>query len=160
LSKMEKISRREVVELYVMWYVLLFIYALFYPIVWKWPWQTHEVPEMTLSEFVLGVAFVTLFSALIATFFVLLADDEFRNVLKGKILSAIYNVRIICGVARSWLWFIANDVDNPDHFYCPHIKERMLCFFCPHYVRNETKEYTEWYCELARKKLMEGKTSG
>lgn len=102
---------------------------------------------MVLSISILGMA------AFVTTSLVLLTNDKFRSVLKGKILSAIYNARISCGVARSWLWFIANDVDDPNHFYCPHIGERMICQYCPHHVKNETEKYIEWYCELAYKKL-------
>ena len=82
--------------------------------------------------------------------------------LMGKVRSVAsklaYCVKLGCGLFFSWLWFMSHEVEDPNHFYCPHIGERMICQYCPHHVKNETKKYTEWYCELAYKKLMEGKS--
>ena len=66
-----------------------------------------------------------------------------------------YNVKLFFGLVRSWLWFFANDIDNPNLFYCTHIKERIMCTHCPHHIMNKTDKYIEWYCDLAHKKLKE-----
>lgn len=64
-------------------------------------------------------------------------------------------VKLCFGILRSWIWTLTRTNKKAPH-YCRHIKERMICTFCPEHTVESKSSMRVSYCRIASKLREEG----